>query len=103
MGGFARGVAAQVRMKRAVILDDTAARELRERLVYLASVSPGAERMFWRDFARLLDLLSQFPELHEEYGRRLRRAVLKRWSLGIFYRPTTRVVIVVGLVDLRRD
>ena len=63
-------------MKHAVILDEVAARDLKDHLSHLASVSPGAERALWEDFAHLVELLSDFPELHQEYERRLRRAEL---------------------------
>ena len=52
-------------MKHAVILDDAAARDLKDHLSHLASVSPGAERALWEDFAHLLELLSDFPQLHQ--------------------------------------
>ena len=104
VGGPARGVAAQiVRMKRC----RHSRRRSRKRPEGSSFPSwqrfPWRERALWEDFAHLLELLSRPPELHQEYGRRLRRAVLKRWSLGVFYRPTPRFVIVVGLIDLRRD
>src|SRR5215813_9075811 len=51
----------------------------------------------------LLELISEFPHLHEEYAPRLRRAVLPRWSLGVFYRSTSRFILIAAVVDLRRD
>ena len=51
----------------------------------------------------MLDLIAEFPELHELYGGNLRRAVLKRWFLGIFYEPMPDLIFVAAILDLRRD
>jgi plasmid stabilization system protein ParE len=79
-------------MKRRVIFGKKAEAELQECLSYLQGIRPGAEQALSADLADLLDNLSEFPELYRERGRRLRRAVLKRWSLGIFYRANARYV-----------
>jgi benzoate-CoA ligase family protein len=35
--------------------------------------------------------------------RRLRRGVLERWSLGVYYRIARDRIVIVGIVDLRQD
>jgi benzoate-CoA ligase family protein len=90
-------------VKRCVIFDKAAARELRERRSYFGDVSPGADRRLAADLQHLLELIAEFPHLHEEYAPSLRRAVLPRWSLGIFYRSTPHFVLIAAVVDLRKD
>ena len=51
----------------------------------------------------MLDLIGDFPDLHALYGGNLRRAVLQKWSLGIFYEPMPDLIFVVAILDLRRD
>ncbi len=90
-------------MKRAIILGKAAGRELEERLSYLRDTRPGAEERLAVDLARLLNLISEFPQLHAPLGRTLRKAVLEQWSLGVFYRSNARYVFVTAILDLRRD
>jgi plasmid stabilization system protein ParE len=49
------------------------------------------------------DLISEFPQLYERFDGDLRRAVLKRWSLGIFYERLADTIFVAAVLDLRRD
>jgi len=60
-------------VKRRVIFDKAAARELRERRSYFGDVSPGADRRLAADLQHLLELIAEFPHLHEEYAPSLRR------------------------------
>jgi hypothetical protein len=41
--------------------------------------------------------------LYERFDGELRRAVLKRWSLGIYYERLPNGIFVAAILDLRRD
>ena len=90
-------------MKRQIVFDASAANELRERRSYFGGMHSGADRDLMASIDRLLELICEFPHLHEAYGPRLRRAVLPRWSLGLFYRSTENFILVAAIIDLRRD
>jgi plasmid stabilization system protein ParE len=90
-------------MKLRVLIEPAARSELDERLAQLSLVNPTAARWLRNDVASLLDLITEFPEIYERYDANLRRVVLPRWSLGIFYEPTSLAIFVVAFLDLRRD
>jgi plasmid stabilization system protein ParE len=62
-----------------------------------------AARHLNEEIGTTLDLISQFPQLHERFDGDLRRAVLKRWSLGIFYQRLAAAIFVAAILDLRRN
>jgi benzoate-CoA ligase family protein len=90
-------------VKRRIIFDAAAARELRARRTYFGRRSAGAGQSLAADVRHVLELISEFPHLHEECAPQVRRAVLPRWSLGIFYRSTSTSVLIAAVVDLRQD
>jgi plasmid stabilization system protein ParE len=103
MGGLEGGVEAEVRVKLPVIIGATAAAELRDHLARMAKESSAASRHLNEEVGTTFDLISEFPHLYERFDGDLRRAVLKRWSLGIFYERLADAVFVAAILDLRRD
>jgi plasmid stabilization system protein ParE len=90
-------------VKLPVIIDRAAAAELRDHLARVANDSPATARDLNEEVGTTLDLISQFPQLYERFNGDLRRAVLKRWSLGIFYERLADAIFVAAVLDLRRD
>jgi plasmid stabilization system protein ParE len=90
-------------VKLPVVIDRAAAAELRDHLARLANDSPATARDLSEEVGTTLDLISRFPQLYERFDGALRRAVLKRWSLGIFYERLADAVFVAAVLDLRRD
>jgi benzoate-CoA ligase family protein len=90
-------------VKFAIVFERTAGNELREQLARLATINPDLAQVLSNDLGSSLDLISQFPGLQARYDGNLRRAVLPRWSLGIFYEPTPQAILVAAILDLRRD
>jgi hypothetical protein len=90
-------------VKLPVIIDAAAAAELRDHLARLAKESPATARHLNEEVGITFDLISEFPQLHERFDGDLRRAVLKRWSLGIFYERLADAIFVAAILDLRRD
>jgi plasmid stabilization system protein ParE len=103
MGGLADGAEAEVRVKLPVVIDRAAAAELRDHLARVANDSPATARALNEEVGTTLDLIAQFPQLYERFDGDLRRAVLKRWSLGIFYERLADAIFVAAILDLRRD
>ena len=103
MGGLEGRAGPEVRVKLPVIIDAAAAADLRDHLARLAKESPAAARHLNEEVAITFDLISEFPQLHERFGGNLRRAVLERWSLGIFYERLADAIFVAAILDLRRD
>lgn len=103
MGGLAGGVEAEVRVKLRVVIGAAAAAELRDHLARVAKDSPTTARDLNEELATTFNLISEFPQLHERFDGDLRRAVLKRWSLGIFYERLADTIFVAAVLDLRRD
>jgi len=69
----------------------------------LAKESPATARRLNEEIGITFDLISEFPQLYERFDSDLRRAVLKRWSLGIFYERLRDAIFVAAILDLRRD
>jgi plasmid stabilization system protein ParE len=89
-------------VKLPVIIGAAAAAELRDHLARVAKDSPTTARDLNEELGTTLDLISEFPQLYERFDGDLRRAVLKRWSLGIFYERLTDTIFVAAVLDLRR-
>lgn len=103
MGGLEGGAAPEVPVKLPVIIDATAAAELRDHLARLAKESPAMARHLYEEVGTTLDLISGFPQLYERFDGDLRRAVLKRWLLGIFCERLADAIFVAAILDLQRD
>ena len=93
----------EVRVKLPVVIGAAAAAELRDHLARVAKDSPTTARHLNEELGTTFDLISEFPQLYERFDGDLRRAVLKRWSLGIFYERLADTIFVAAIVDLRRD
>jgi plasmid stabilization system protein ParE len=89
-------------VKLPVIIGAAAAAELRDYLARVAKDSPTTARDLNEELGTTLDLISEFPQLYERFDGDLRRAVLKRWSLDIFYERLTDTIFVAAVLDLRR-
>ena len=92
MGGLEGRAASEVRVKLPVIIDAAAAAELCDHLARLAKASPAMARHLNEEVETTFDLISEFPQLHEWFDGDLRRAVLKRWSLGKAQRTSMRAL-----------
>lgn len=90
-------------MKLPLIISTAAASELRDHVARIARVSPSTARHLNEEVGTTFDLISEFPQLYERFDGELRRAVLKRWSLGIYYERLPNGIFVAAILDLRRD
>jgi benzoate-CoA ligase family protein len=90
-------------VKLPVIFGHEAGTELAEHLARLAGTNPNSASALSGEIGEMLDLISEFPHLYERFDGNLRRAVLTRWSLGVFYEPMPDAIFVAAIIDLRRD
>ena len=88
---------------RSVQLSRRASREWRELVDRLAAHNPTAPADFAADLSRTFQAITIFPRGLPEVGRGLRRAVLQNWSVGIYYRLSRNRIMVIAVIDLRRD
>jgi benzoate-CoA ligase family protein len=73
---------------------------LEERLTLVSAAAPAA---LAADLSKTFQAIALFPHGLPEVGRRLRKAVVEDWSLGIYYRASHQRVTIVAIIDLRRD
>lgn len=76
---------------------------MRDHFARLAKESPATVRHLSEEVGTTFDLISEFPQLYERFDGTLCRAVLKRWSLAIFYERLADAIFVAAILDLRRD
>jgi benzoate-CoA ligase family protein len=88
---------------RPVVFSRRAIRDWRGLTDELDEVDAGAAERLAGELSTILQAVAHFPYGLPEVGRGLRKAVVKGWSLGIYYRPSRRRVTVVAIIDLRRD
>lgn len=86
-----------------VIIEHAAGQELADQLVRISFSSRISAGVLRNAIALTFDLIAEFPELYERYDGNIRRAVLPRWSLGIFYEATPEAIFVVAILDLCRN
>ena len=48
-------------------------------------------------------LLTQFPRMAPSWKFPVRRLMIKRRKLALFYVPESRGVVIIGVADIRRD
>ena len=48
-------------------------------------------------------LLAQFPRMAPSWRFPVRRLLIRRRKLALFYVPESRGVIIIGVADIRRD
>lgn len=71
-------------MKAPIFISVAAIADLHDFLTHVASTNPAAATRLNAEIGETLDLIAEFPELYERFDGNLRRAVVPRWSLGIF-------------------
>ena len=50
-----------------------------------------------------LTRIATFPEIAPVYDETVRRQVMQRFPYGIFYEPQPTRILVLAILDLRRD
>lgn len=85
-------------MKRAVRVRAEAERQVRQAAVWYEEQRAGLGVEFVRAVHVLYERVSLFPQLHPVVYRGLRRAVLRRFSYGIYYRLEEQAIVVTAVL-----
>ncbi len=80
-----------------------ASEELMQAMHYYEHQRIGLGREFLIEIEQVLDLISLFPLSWPIYKGDLRRALVKRFPFGLFYRVSRKEIVVAAVMDLRRD
>jgi plasmid stabilization system protein ParE len=86
-----------------VVLLAAAESDLMEHYLRLEELHEGLGTRLDDDVAEALELLAKNPLIAPPFGGVLRRQLLRRWGLGIFYSMTGRRVLVTRVLDLRQN
>ena len=80
-----------------------ASNELVQAIQYYEDQRIGLGREFLLEIEQVVDLITSFPSSWPIYTGNLRRALVKRFPFGLFYRVTQKEIVVAAVMDLRRD
>ena len=77
--------------------------DIQEAFAYYEDYQTDRGTVFLRHLDMAFDQLRRFPESGAPFHRNYRRLLIPRFPYGIFYTIESRGVIVVGVIDTRRD
>jgi plasmid stabilization system protein ParE len=86
-----------------VVFDEEAAFEVEEAFFRYELISAGLGGRFKSDLDRTLSYIADRPKMYQIVRGDLRRALLKSFPYGIFYRETAEVVFVVAVFGQPQD
>ena len=89
-------------MKRVLALAG-AERQLISHYNKLEDLQEGMGDRFDADYQAACSLLSNFPEIAPKYEGKIRRLLMAKWRLGLFYAIEGDRVLIHGALDLRQS
>lgn len=81
----------------------TAEREFREALEFCGEAQLGLGQEFLREVESAVKLIEAFPEAWSALSPRTRRCRTHRFPYALFYQVRPDEILIVSLMDLRRD
>ena len=81
----------------------TAERELKEAMEYYQSAQAGLGAEFLAEVEATTRLIESFPDAWTPLSPRTRRCRLHRFPYGLFYQVRSHEILIVSMMDLRRD
>ncbi len=78
-------------------------RDIREASDYYKKAGPDLERDFLDELAITLGAVSRHPLAFQTIYKQVRRARLRKFPYGVFFRERNGLLRVIAVVDLRRD
>ena len=90
-------------MIRPVVLRHQATEDLLAACDYLEAQRPGLGTRLVREVRRVLERITTHPELHGRVYEDVRRAAVKRFSYGVFYKSTPDRIEVLAVFHDSRD
>jgi toxin ParE1/3/4 len=86
-----------------ILVRPAAAADIEEAFLWYERQRSGLGDEFRQELKVLLDRLSERPELYQVLHRETRRALLKRFPYGLFYRVYPEAIVVVAVMHARRS
>jgi toxin ParE1/3/4 len=86
-----------------VLVRPAAAADIEEAFFWYEGQLPGLGDEFREELKAVLDRVSERPELYQVLHRDTRRALLKRFPYGLFYRVYPKAIVVVAVMHARRS
>ena len=86
-----------------VLLRPAAAGDVEDAFAWYERQRPGLGSDFRLELKAALDRVAEKPELYQVIHRNTRRALLRRFPYGVFYRVYPEAIVVVGVMHGRRD
>lgn len=77
--------------------------ELTDAVDYYEDQRPGLGYEFLSEVEAAIDKIIQFPDAWTPLTKRIRRILLKRFPFGLLYNIQDDTVIIVAVMDLRRN
>ncbi|MCA1964431.1 MAG: type II toxin-antitoxin system RelE/ParE family toxin [Prosthecobacter sp.] len=90
-------------MKHEVVLLRSAEDDIFFHFTQYEDQSEGRGFRFDADLEAAKDLLADFPQIGSRFLGEVRKYLLLRWNLGVFYHVVGRRVIISAVLDLRQD
>ncbi len=81
----------------------TAEQELKEALEFYETVQPGLGQKLLQEVEATVRLIEDFPEAWAPMSLRTRRCRTHRFPYGLFYQIRSDEILIVSVMDLRRD
>lgn len=80
-----------------------AERDLEKAFSWYEEQRPGLGREFVAELDKVYERLAETPYIYADVYRGVRRALLRRFPVGVFYLVTENEVCVLAVVDIARD
>ena len=86
-----------------VLIRPAAAADVEDAFAWYERQRPGLGVDFRLELQAALDRVAEKPELYQMIRRDTRRALLRRFPYGVFYRVYPEAIVVVAVMHGRRD
>lgn len=86
-----------------VLVRPAAAADIEDAYSWHETQRPGLDDEFRDALRHALNLVGANPKIHQVIHRDTRRALLKRFPYGVYYREFSEVIVVVACMHGRRD
>ncbi len=90
-------------MKREVVWTWSAEAEMQRLYASAEDHSEGSGNQLLTEVEKATVLLLCFPQMAAQWRSPVRRLILRRRNLALFYVPEPRGIVIIGLADLRGD
>ena len=89
--------------ERRLVVNPTAAREVEDAVAWYNQQSAGLGLEFLRAITAVVSAVRRAPASYPRVRGDTRRALVRRFPYGVFFRETDDTIVVLAVVDSRRD